>query len=147
MATSSPLCQLNGGCMGCCGRHFNDSKIAEAIEFNNKEFQQFNSKSQGDMIKFRDRYDPDDLNFGVCRNLISENNSFLCPLHPARNKGAELREGHCDLNHLCSTAKSFAQWHDKKQEEFMVFIKRKKLAQAISFQRIKRKRKISLSIF
>ena len=37
MVTISPLCQLNGGCMGCCGHDFiSKKKIKEVIDKNTK---------------------------------------------------------------------------------------------------------------
>lgn len=117
------LCQLNGGCMGCCGHDFESKqKIEEAIKKNTLEFNQLKEE----LIKFRDRTHPSDLRSGVCRNLIQENGKIFCPLHPALNK-TDLREKHCDINYFCKTAKEFEKWDQKKQEAFIRFIKKKNL--------------------
>ncbi|MBI2112524.1 hypothetical protein HYT52_03250 [Candidatus Woesearchaeota archaeon] len=125
----SILCQLNNGCMGCCGNHFVKEKMKDSIHLNTKEFEEVNPKLRQEFIQFRDRRDSYDLRNGVCRNLIEEKGRFVCPLHPSRHpKGQEdLRLGHCDVFHLCNTAKEFATWHKKKQEEFITFIESKGL--------------------
>ncbi len=138
------LCQQNGGCMGCCGHDFPEKeKINEAIHLNTLEFKESNPKTTPQFIQFRDRASIFDLRFGVCRNLIkldnTQTNTFSnpqsdssspklgCPLHPARHNNIDLREGHCDIHYLCDTAKSFATWNLKKQEEFLSYITAKKL--------------------
>ncbi len=128
MVTISPLCQLNGGCMGCCGHDFISKKrIKGAIDKNTKQFYSKEIKNKDDFVKFRDRYDVTNLKDGVCRNLIKRDGCFLCPLHPSLHKGRDLRENHCDVNYLCKTAKEFANWDDNKQEKFLKFIKSKNL--------------------
>ncbi|MDP3990430.1 MAG: hypothetical protein Q8Q01_04465 [archaeon] len=123
MPIISPLCQLNGGCMGCCGHDFiSKEKIKEAIVLNTKEYSQITS-----LDTFRDRAYPSDLRSGVCRNLIEEKGCFFCPLHPARNSGKDLREGHCNVNYLCKTAKEFADWNEETKNKFMEFIRSKGL--------------------
>ncbi len=133
------LCQQNGGCMGCCGHDFPEKeKINEAIHQNTFEFKEANPQTPQDYINFRDRASVFDLRFGVCRNLIKlekkdenqqnqESPHLGCPLHPARHNNIDLREGHCDIHYLCDTAKSFATWNKKKQEQFLTFIQTKKL--------------------
>lgn len=128
MANFSILCQLNGGCMGCCGHDFVKDKIKESIELNTQEFQETQPQSKAELIQFRDRRPSFDLRNGVCRNLIEEKGRLVCPLHPLRHKNKEdWRLGHCDINHLCDTAKEFATWHLRKQEEFITFIEAKGL--------------------
>lgn len=123
----SELCQLNGGCMGCCGHDFiNKEKIAEAIRKNTTEFKAKNPKTEQEFIAFRDREHPSNLRHGVCRNLIEEDGCFLCPLHPARHD-KDLRVNHCDINYLCKTAKQFAQWDEHTQRSFLYFIESKEL--------------------
>ncbi|HLC90517.1 MAG TPA: hypothetical protein VJI15_02010 [Candidatus Nanoarchaeia archaeon] len=123
----SPLCQMNGGCMGCCGRNFGSpEQIKEAITKSTAEFTHAHPQKRTEFLHFRDRYHVDNLNHGVCRNLIEEKGCFLCPLHPARHK-EDLRIGHCDVNHLCATAKEFATWHIRKQDTFIDFIATKNL--------------------
>lgn len=121
------LCQLNGGCMGCCGHDFGSEKqISSAIKQNTEQFQKLNPQKKQDFIKFKERYHNLDLNHGVCRNLIKENGCVQCPLHPARHK-EDLRLGHCDVNHLCDTAIEFEKWHKSRQEKFIQFIEEKGL--------------------
>ncbi|MFH1276052.1 MAG: hypothetical protein ABIH82_02995 [Candidatus Woesearchaeota archaeon] len=127
MTSFTILCQLNGGCMGCCGNSFVKNKIKESVEKNTEEFKQHNPKKVQEFIAFRDRAYSYDLRNGVCRNLIEENGLFFCPLHPAR-VGHDLRVGHCDINHLCNAAKEFEKWHKTKQEKFIKFIEDKKLS-------------------
>ncbi len=128
MATLSILCQLSGGCMGCCGHDFiSKEKILEAIKFNTKEFKFVNLEKESSLINFRDRARPSNLRHGVCRNLINKDGKLLCPLHPSLNKGKELREGHCDVNYLCKTAKEFQYWYEEKQQRFLNFINDKNL--------------------
>jgi len=116
MTTHSILCQLNGGCMGCCGHDFvSKEKIEETIELNTKEFTE-------DLIAFRDRALSSDLRNGVCRNLIKKEGKIFCPLHPAVNGDKDLRENHCNTHYLCKTAKEFAEWDEMKQQKFISFI-------------------------
>ncbi|HIG93051.1 MAG: hypothetical protein QT02_C0011G0014 [archaeon GW2011_AR9] len=128
MPRLSPLCQLNGGCLGCCGYDFISAEsIQESVVKNTQEFNQANPKSDHEFTSFRDRRPPMDLRNGVCRNLIEEQGCFVCPLHPARHEGKDLREGHCDVDYLCSTAEAFATWDKAKQQQFILFIESKKL--------------------
>jgi hypothetical protein len=128
MTTASILCQLNNGCMGCCGHNFtSELKIKEAVNRSTLQFKQMNPKKQSEFIKFKERYHVNDLQEGVCRNLIEEKGCYLCPLHPTRHKGEDLRLGHCDVNYLCTTATQFESWHKRKQEQFIEFIEGKGL--------------------
>jgi len=109
--------------MGCCGHSFiSKEKIKEAITLNTTEFSRTPS-----LDTFRDRAYPSDLRLGVCRNLIEEKGCFFCPLHPARNDGKDLREGHCNVNYLCKTAKEFADWSEETKSKFIKFIEKKEL--------------------
>jgi len=124
MVKLTVLCQLEEGCMGCCGHDFgNKQEIEEAIKKNTLEFQQF----PDNLEKFRDRTFPMDLRNGVCRNLIQKSDKTLCPLHPLQNKGNDLREGHCDIDHLCLTAQRFSGWSTERKAAFLKFLKQKKL--------------------
>ncbi|MBI2102315.1 hypothetical protein HYT55_00615 [Candidatus Woesearchaeota archaeon] len=128
MALLSPLCQLSGGCMGCCGHDYPSAeKIRDAIRENTTEFKAANPQTEQEFLQFRDRRSPMDLRFGVCRNLILESGCNFCPLHPARHQGKDLRINHCDINYLCKTAKIFETWSDEKQQRFVLFIESKKL--------------------
>ena len=123
MAILTSLCQLNGGCMGCCGHDFESSeKIKLAIHLNTKELE-----NNTNLIEFRDRVHSRDLRYGVCRNLIKKDNQLLCPLHPSQNNNKDLREGHCNINYLCKAAKSYQDWPQEKQQKFLEFIKKQNL--------------------
>ncbi len=114
--------------MGCCGHDFDSvERIKEAIKLNTLEFELVNENDEQEMLKFRDRSDAYDLRFGVCRNLIEKNGKLFCPLHPALHQGKDLREEHCEIDHLCITAKEFAKWDSGKQGKFICFVKAKKL--------------------
>jgi len=114
--------------MGCCGHDFlGKSKIEEAIKKNTLEFKEANPQTEEEFLVFRERRHPDDLRNGVCRNLIEENGKLLCPLHPARHEGKDLRVGHCDVNYLCKTAKTFATWSAERKTRFVKFVEEKKL--------------------
>lgn len=128
MPTLSHLCQLNGGCLGCCGHDFcSKEKIKEVLSRNTKEFLLIDSRSKAELLEFRDRAESYDLRFGVCRNMIEINGKIFCPLHPALHSGRDLREGHCEIDHLCRTAKEFANWSQDKQKQFLQFIGDKQL--------------------
>lgn len=120
------LCQINGGCMGCCGHNYiSKEMIREAIKFNTIEFSDFKHNDEG-LLAFRDRAYKRDLRYGVCRNLIEKNGQVLCPLHPAVC-GKELRQDHCDIYYLCDTARKFAKWSEEKRVKFLDFVKSKNL--------------------
>ena len=132
MVTYSELCQLNGGCMGCCGHDFISKDLIKlSIHKNTLEFKDLNPKNKSDLLKFRDRSFSSDLRDGVCRNLIEgkigKKTGVHCPLHPSLNKNDDLRIGHCDTNYLCKTAKHFEKWSKKKKDLFLKFVKSKKL--------------------
>ncbi|MEK6863077.1 MAG: hypothetical protein AABW53_00045 [Nanoarchaeota archaeon] len=127
MSASSILCQMNGGCMGCCGHDFESKeKIKEAIFKNTLEFKHAAPQTEKEFQAFRERFPSMDLRHGVCRNLIEENGRFLCPLHPARH-GKDLRAGHCEIDYLCKTAKEFENWDEDKKKKFIRFVEEKKL--------------------
>ena len=114
--------------MGCCGHDFESKeKIKQAVFKNNLEFKHANPKTEEEFVQFRDRRPNMDLRNGVCRNLIEEKGCFLCPLHPARHQGKDLRIGHCDTNYLCNAAKAFETWDEEKKKKFLDFISCKKL--------------------
>lgn len=109
--------------MGCCGHDFGSIKeVKEAVIRNTSEFRKFD-----DLRKFRDRADKWNLRKGVCRNVIMVKGQVFCPLHPERNKGKDLRKGHCETGYLCKTARIFSGWRKKKQQNFLEFIKKKNL--------------------
>jgi hypothetical protein len=122
------LCQLKNGCMGCCGRDFiSKEKIREVVILNTKDYNLINPQVKAQFIKFRDRYHPEELKHGVCRNLIEKDGKIFCPLHPALQDGEDLRENHCQIYYFCRTAKQFFKWDKDKQDKFVKFISSKKL--------------------
>jgi hypothetical protein len=128
MSKLSVLCQLNGGCMGCCGHDFGSvAEMKEAIKKNTSEYLKINVGKEEDMVKFRDRAYTMDLRKGVCRNLIEKDGKIFCPLHPTLNDGKELRLGHCDIDYLCKTAREFEDWSEEKKQRFLKFVAGKKL--------------------
>ena len=121
------LCQINGGCMGCCGHDFiSPEKIREAIRLNTLEFNALKPKVTAQFIKFRDRVHPYNLRYGVCRNLIQHEDQIFCPLHPTLHE-KDLRKGHCDIHHMCKTAREFELWNNEKKEKFIDFVVSKKI--------------------
>lgn len=122
------LCQLNGGCFGCCGHDFGTKEeLKKALEENITELKLINPKTELELLQFRDRFPVLDLKYGLCHNLIQKEAQFICPLHPAQNKGKDLRVGHCDINYLCPTAQAFARWDEAQQKQFLIFIEQQKL--------------------
>ena len=127
MPRLSPLCQLNGGCMGCCGHDFpSRDKIAEAIQQNTNEFLQINPHTEEEFLSFRNRRPAMDLRQGVCRNLVREKGCTLCPLHPLRHQHKDLRLGHCDVDYFCATAEAFETWDEGRKKAFVEFVTGKK---------------------
>jgi len=126
--TFSILCQLHGGCLGCCGKDFSSKeRIERALQANTAEFKIINPKVKAQLLKFRDRYHPADLYFGVCRNIIKIDGKTFCPLHPKRNNDEDLRINHCNPYYLCRTAIKFNSWKEEKKNKFLQFIESKKL--------------------
>ena len=93
----------------------------QALVRNTREYRRFQDKKA---FMERTKYLRD---AGICANAIFlPDGTVGCPLHPAIN-GKDLREGHCDIKHLCKAAQEFAKWSKDKQTEFIVFIKNKNL--------------------
>lgn len=114
--------------MGCCGHSFpSKKKVIEAIEDNIQEFRFLHPQTREELLKFRDRFPKIALRNGVCYNLIRKNGQLLCPLHPLQNQGKELREGHCEVDHLCNTAVQFNSWNSDLQKKFLGWIALKNL--------------------
>lgn len=137
MAITSELCQINGGCMGCCGHDFTSKKsIKKAIQLNTEELLELKPNSEKEFIEFRDREYVYNLREGVCRNLVNttpgkfevkKEECIHCQLHPSLNNKKDLRIGHCDTNYLCETTKYFNSWDKQMKEKFLKFIENKKL--------------------
>jgi len=119
------LCQHNGmSCYGCCGHGY---KGKEAVLADIKENTVDLSRAKN-LIEFKRRYPSWVLgDSGICRNLVQKGKKTFCPLHPAKNKGEDLRKGHCDVNHLCRTFRHFLTWDEEKKNKFIGFILAKNL--------------------
>ena len=91
-------------------------------------------RNQGkSMEKFRDR-SKFLRSSGICYNLIflgfekdRKSRVVGCPLHPEQNNGKDLRIGYCEINHLCKAAQLYNRWGKKRKQEFIRFLKAKKL--------------------
>jgi hypothetical protein len=123
------LCQYKKfSCFGCCGHNFEGKeKVLGDIRKNTKELITLGS----DPEVFRDRYDPKFIrSSGVCMNLTfldergkeGKMTRVGCPLHPAVNKGKDIRDECCDKAHLCKTFYHYKKWPKNKQKAFLVFI-------------------------
>lgn len=122
------LCQHNGlSCFGCCGHSYLEKKdIKKDIRKNSRELAAFLKEGKS-LKEFRNRYRSWDLGkSGICRNLVEKKGEIFCPLHKAKNKGVDLRKGHCDINHLCRPFRTYLKWSEEKQERFVKFILKKK---------------------
>jgi len=65
---------------------------------------------------------------GVCFNLVFlEKKVPGCPLHPKLNRGVDLREQYCEIDHLCKAAYLYNGWNDKQRKKFIKFLKKKNL--------------------
>lgn len=125
------LCQLEElglTCLGCCGHDFKSMKeVMKAIDKNTSEFQDFTENPKG----FRDRHPCNIVRVaGVCYNVVWRDKGrtkVFCPLHPEAAGKPDLRQGHCRPEHLCRTSLKFNSWSDKRQQEYMEFLKSKNL--------------------
>jgi len=125
--TNTQLCQLNGGCIGCCGHDYPSADAVDiAIQKNTLEFKDF--KKAGKSLKqFRDRADRHDLRSGLCRNAIRFRSKLVCGIHPALGKSQrDLRKGHCDIRYLCKSAKTYNNWDTTDRKKFAAFTKQKR---------------------
>jgi hypothetical protein len=119
----SRVCQLPGlSCVGCCGRDFGTrAELTEAIRKNTQQYRRYKNKRK---FMERTRFLRD---CGICANVIFfEDGRVGCPLHPELN-GKDIREGHCDTDHLCIAARRFPAWSRKKQRDFIEFVKGRKM--------------------
>lgn len=111
--------------MGCCGHTYTGKKdVKESIRKNTISYKHI-KKDPESLRKWRDR-NKDLHPSGACVNLVYTGKDKVgCALHPAQ-QGKDMREGYCDKNYLCKTAKKYAGWDKKKQEAFKKFIREKK---------------------
>lgn len=132
--TPTSLCHIDGlSCFGCCGHDFTSRKeVAQGILLNTLTYIK-HTKEKLPVKNFRER--SQHLRFsGICYNLVyldfeknRKNKIIGCPLHPTRNKGKDLRENYCEIDHLCKSAFIFNNYSSKKKKEFINFLKNKKL--------------------
>ena len=121
------LCQLKElrlSCFGCCGNDYeNKRKLMRDIRKNTLQFE--NSKS---IKQFMSRT-KNLRSSGVCANIIYKDGKFYCPGHIAIHKSKDYRDldPDCEKEHLCKTCYLFNTWGKEKQEQFLDFIKSKKL--------------------
>lgn len=115
--------------MGCCGHNFKDKKsVAEGINKNTIEYVDHQSRC----ISLKDwmNRNKDVRVSGICRNLIydPDKDKIFCPVHPEENNGDDLRLDHnyCDTLHVCKTAFFYDLWDDKRKNQFIQFIRKKK---------------------
>lgn len=109
--------------MGCCGHSYKNRKeIEEGIRKNTLNF-----KHADDKLKWGRKDSEYIRSCGVCHNIIKIGDEVFCPLHPERNSGDDLRDIPCDKEYMCRTFYMFNQWDEKKQKQFILFIKSKKL--------------------
>lgn len=127
--TSSSVCRIGKlTCMGCCGHDYTTRKeVQQGIRRNTNSLKKIKTKSIQSIRDWRDRSDKLRAS-GLCYNVIffGKNNPG-CPLHPKLNKGKDLRENHCEIEHLCRTAEHYNRWDEETRKEFIRFIKSKKL--------------------
>jgi hypothetical protein len=127
MKTPEALCQLgNLSCMGCCTSiRVRDKKVTETnLIINTKRF-----KLVKDPDKFSKEsgYDVEPKS-DMCKTLIKEGNKVFCPAHPMSpyTKGKDMRH-FCDKKYWCPTMKRYLKWDNEIKEDFIKFIKSKKL--------------------
>ncbi len=111
---------LKLSCFGCCGQDYTTKKeILARIKRNTKELE-----ASEDMISFRDRAQ-ETAACGICTNVVfleKDKKIVGCPLHPSLNEGKDLREGYCQIDHLCKAAEKFMHWDDEMKQKFLDFI-------------------------
>ncbi|NHI94867.1 MAG: hypothetical protein EAX96_20430 [Candidatus Lokiarchaeota archaeon] len=116
------LCTFQNGCMGCCRyRTKSISKIKKAIDIKTEKY-----KKSRSVQEFRSRAEKIRLQNGVCLNLIKKNDKIICPLHPDKKKGEDLRIEYCKINYFCKTVKEFVKWEKEKSINFLNFFKNSK---------------------
>ena len=110
--------KLKLSCFGCCGQDYGSrEQILRRITRNTKELEKYS-----DLMKFRDRQQEVSA-CGLCTNVVfkKDGNGVHCPLHPNLNKGKDLREGYCQVDHLCKAAQKFKGWGAEIQKKFLKF--------------------------
>lgn len=128
------LCHIdNMTCFGCCGHHFTSKKdIERALILNTLTY----IKHRDDEKPIKDFRDRSKLirSCGICFNLVlldfekdKKARKIGCPLHPKLNNGKDLREGYCEIDHLCKAAFMFNEFDDNMKEKFLKLIKSKNL--------------------
>ena len=115
--------RLKLSCFGCCGQDYGSKEqILRRILRNTKELKRYK-----DLIEFRDRVQEVSA-CGLCTNVVfkdEKKSGAHCPLHPNLNKGKDLREGYCQIDHLCKSAQKFKEWDKDLQKKFLKFMEKK----------------------
>lgn len=118
------LCQdkeIGLSCFGCCGNNFNEEDIMQDLRVNTIQFE-----LSKDIHEFMAR--GKDLRLsGICKHMIIKEGKIVCPAHPKQNEGKEYRHGECNILYECKTSFEYNSWSQKKQQEFIKFIKEKDL--------------------
>lgn len=135
MEEFSKLCQLGNGCMGCCADiNVTVKGVTGAIELNTKDFNSLPRNTIEDYRNFDLRHTPDEFINGVCYNVVCIDQKVLCPLHPLRHNGEDLRKDHrgenfyCNVAYYCNTVKLYNTWSDDDKKKFLKFLVDKKLS-------------------
>jgi hypothetical protein len=140
-------CQLREiglSCYGCCGVDFGTKEEVDSDLFlNTNDYKKINSEeltNDEKLKKFRDRFSDTEIGeSGVCMNLVNFGSGCAaCPLHPAINKivdknetvapNSDLRVGYCDTKYECETLKFWNYMRLDQREEFVLFVKNKKIS-------------------
>ena len=127
------LCRYKSGCFGCCGTEFQKNKENALIEIrtNTQELKNFD-KTRKDLVKFRGRHGPlfekNKKPDSMCRNIVKlQDGTYGCCLHPAQNKGDDVRDNYCYKEYLCPSFKAYMKWDEQKQNDFEKFLDAKDL--------------------
>jgi oligoribonuclease (3'-5' exoribonuclease) len=120
------LCQSEEtglSCFGCCGNNYsNKKKLMRDIRKNTLQFD--NSKSVASFMSRTTEL----KSSGICANLVFKDGKFFCPGHPSlHSKDYRNLDPDCEKEHICKTYYLFQTWDKEKQQQFIDFIKSKKL--------------------
>ncbi|MBN1644960.1 hypothetical protein JW851_02905 [Candidatus Woesearchaeota archaeon] len=113
-------------CMGCCiapRKSPAKRELTSAIKVNTAVF-----NAAGNAETFAKRENSGETRkCGVCNNQVFIGRKVVCPLHPANNKGIDLRKRKfCEKDYLCPTQEEYNTWNPEIQKKFLSFIKKKK---------------------
>lgn len=117
------LCQLEHfSCFGCCGHDWKNKKeVLEQIMKNTLFWKESNVEK---FVKESERHLS---RSGGCKSLVFKEERIICALHPLQNKGKDLRDKNCNINHFCEAFKEFVKWDKKTQKKFVDFLLAKEI--------------------